>query len=66
MNWQQVREKWPAVQQQIKEKWGKLNDRDLLAIGGRRSELIRRVRQRYGQTKDLIAKEVEAFVKKLD
>jgi len=36
MNWDQIEGKWKQASGKVREKWGKLTDDDLIAIGGRR------------------------------
>jgi len=47
----------------VRENWVKLTDEDLTRIGGRREELIRRLRARYGFAQAEAEREVEAWMK---
>ena len=40
--------RWKEMRGQVKEWWGKLTDDDLLAIEGRRDQLIGKIQTRYG------------------
>jgi uncharacterized protein YjbJ (UPF0337 family) len=52
MNWEQIRGNWEQFKGRVKQQWGKLTDDDLTVIEGRRDELIGRLRERYGYTKE--------------
>jgi uncharacterized protein YjbJ (UPF0337 family) len=60
-NWTSIQGNWNQYKGQIKEKWGKLTDDDLMRIGGNRDQLIGILQQRYGMAKDRIEEQVEAF-----
>jgi len=57
------RGKLETAQGKIKEKWGKLTDNDLAQIDGRREELEGMIQQRYGLAKDMVRKDVDAWLK---
>ncbi len=56
---------WKQVKGQVQQKWGKLTDDELDQIAGRREELVGRIQERYGQEKDAVRKEVDAFLDQL-
>lgn len=39
MNWEQIEGNWTELKGRFAEKWGKLTDDDLTAIGGKRERL---------------------------
>ena len=51
-NWKQARGK-------IQERWGKLTDDELDVIAGRRDQLIGRIQELYGNTRDEVAREID-------
>ncbi len=57
MNWDQVAGNWKQFQGTVKEKWGKLTDDDLTVIGGKRDQLLGKIQERYGITKEEAEKE---------
>jgi uncharacterized protein YjbJ (UPF0337 family) len=65
MNSDQLEGKWKQVKGEVREKWGKLTDDDILVVGGRRDQLIGRVQERYGMAKEAATKEVDTFLKNL-
>jgi uncharacterized protein YjbJ (UPF0337 family) len=65
MNSDQLEGKWKQVKGEVREKWGKLTDDDILLVGGRRDQLIGRVQERYGMAKEAATKDVDSFLKHL-
>ena len=59
MDWNQVEARWKQARGKIKEKWVRLTDEDLEAIGGRRALLERKIQERYGFATDYVRKEIE-------
>jgi uncharacterized protein YjbJ (UPF0337 family) len=60
-NWTSIQGEWNKYKGQVKEKWGKLTDDDLMRIGGNRDQLIGTLQQRYGMAKDRVEEQVEEF-----
>lgn len=56
--------KWAQLKGKAKEKWGKLTDDDWTAIEGQRDQLLGRIQERYGYTKEQAQKEIEAWFDK--
>ena len=55
-NWKQARGK-------VRERWGKLTDDDLDVIAGRRDQLVGRIQELYGTTRDQVEHDLdEMFV----
>jgi uncharacterized protein YjbJ (UPF0337 family) len=63
MNWDQVEGKWKQYKGAMKEKWGKLTDSDLDVIAGKRDQLVGRIQEAYGMTKEQAQREVEDYVR---
>ncbi|HHF7344900.1 MULTISPECIES: CsbD family protein [Legionella] len=55
--------KWEEVKGQLKQKWGKLTDDDLLEIEGNNQEIYGKLRQHYGYTKEEIERQLRMFTK---
>lgn len=62
MNQQQMKGKWHELRGKAKQRWGKLTDDDLDMIDGRREELVGRIQQRYGHSRDQVEREVDTFL----
>ena len=63
MNWDQIQVNWTIFKGEIRNNWVKLTDEDLTRIGGRRAELIGRLRARYGFAEAEAVREVEAWIR---
>jgi uncharacterized protein YjbJ (UPF0337 family) len=65
MNWDQVQGKWKQYKGQARAKWGKLPDSDLDVIEGNRQQLVGKIQEYYGLTKEIAEKQVDEFVHSL-
>jgi len=61
MNWDQVEGKWKQAKGSVKERWGKLTDDDLDVIAGKRDQLVGKIHERYGISKEQAQREVETW-----
>jgi uncharacterized protein YjbJ (UPF0337 family) len=61
MNWDEVEGKWKQIKGAVKAKWGKLTDDDLDVIAGRREQLVGKIQERYGITRDEAEKQIESW-----
>jgi uncharacterized protein YjbJ (UPF0337 family) len=52
MNWDRVEGNWKTFKGQVKQQWGKLTDDDLDVIAGKREELLGRIQNAYGMSRD--------------
>jgi uncharacterized protein YjbJ (UPF0337 family) len=66
MNEDILRGKWKQIRGKSKEWWGKLTNDDLDMIDGNRDQLIGKLQERYGYTKDQAAKEVNERLRELE
>ena len=51
-NWKQARGK-------VRERWGKLTDDELDVIAGRRDQLVGRIQELYGNTRDQVERDLD-------
>jgi uncharacterized protein YjbJ (UPF0337 family) len=65
MNTQISEGNWMQFKGKVREQWGKLTDDDLDVIGGKRDQLIGKLRERYGKSAEALNDEIEAFEKTL-
>ena len=63
MNWDQVEGKWKQYKGQAKEKWGKLTDDDLDVIDGKRQQIVGKIQERYGISREVAEQQADEFVK---
>ncbi len=61
MNWDQIEGKWKQAKGAIKQKWGKLTDDDLDVINGKQDELIGKIQERYGITREDAQKQLDSW-----
>lgn len=61
MNWDQIEGNWKQFTGQIKQKWAKLTDDDMQLINGKRIELLGKIQERHGITKELAEKQLDSF-----
>jgi uncharacterized protein YjbJ (UPF0337 family) len=61
MNWDQVEGKWKQLTGSVKQQWAKLTDDDLTFISGKKDELIGKVQERYGISREEAQRQAEAW-----
>jgi uncharacterized protein YjbJ (UPF0337 family) len=59
MNWDQVEGNWKQLKGKVKEKWGKLTDDDLTTIGGKKDQLLGKLQELYGYSKEQAEQELK-------
>ena len=58
MNWDQIEGKWKQMKGAVKQQWGKLTDDDLDVIAGKKDELVGKIQERYGISKEKAEQEL--------
>ena len=61
MNQDRVAGNWLQFKGKVKEQWGKLTDDDLDVIDGKRDQLLGRVQERHGVTREEAEKQLTSF-----
>lgn len=61
VSWINVRGDWDQYKGQVKQRWAKLTDDDLLHIGGDRDLLISTLQLRYGLPREQLEQQVDDF-----
>ena len=61
MNWDQISGKWTQFTGKAREKWGKLTDDDLEVIKGDRDQLIGKIQERYGYSREQAEREADEW-----
>jgi uncharacterized protein YjbJ (UPF0337 family) len=61
MNWDIVKGNWKQFRGEVKAQWGKLTDDHLDVISGKRTELVGRIQEAYGVTKDEAEQQIKEF-----
>jgi uncharacterized protein YjbJ (UPF0337 family) len=63
MNWDRVEGNWKQMKGKAREQWGKLTDSDFEQIAGKKDQLVGRIQERYGISKDEAQKQADAWAK---
>jgi len=63
MNWDRVEGNWKQMKGKAREQWGKLTDSDFEQIAGKKDQLVGRIQERYGISKDEAQKQADAWVR---
>jgi uncharacterized protein YjbJ (UPF0337 family) len=61
MNKDTVEGNWKQLKGKVKEQWGKLTDDDFDVIAGKRDQLLGRIQERHGISRDEAEKQVAAW-----
>lgn len=59
--WEKFKGSWTQTKGAVKEQWAKLTDDDLLAIEGRRDQLVGKIQTRYGISKEEAEAQVSSW-----
>jgi uncharacterized protein YjbJ (UPF0337 family) len=62
---QRLTHDWSKLKGQVKEQWGKLTDDDLLAVAGRREQLLAKIRQHYHVAAEEAERQVRDWEEKI-
>lgn len=58
MDWLEVKGNWNEIKGRLKQKYANLNDDDLTYIDGREDEIIGKIQQKTGKSRDEIINEI--------
>ncbi len=58
MDWDRIEGNWKQFSGLAKEKWGKLTDDEIDQMAGNRDQLVGKIQERYGITKDEAERQV--------
>lgn len=61
MNWDRIEGNWKQLKGRVMEQWGKLTDDDFDVIAGKRDQLVGKIQETYGITKEEAETQVELF-----
>jgi uncharacterized protein YjbJ (UPF0337 family) len=53
--------KWKQLKGSVKQRWAKLTDDDITAMSGKRDELVGKLQERYGYTKEQAQREADEW-----
>jgi uncharacterized protein YjbJ (UPF0337 family) len=61
MNWDRIAGNWKQFKGSAKQQWGKLTDDQLDVIAGKRDNLVGKIQETYGLTKEETERQVAAW-----
>ena len=61
-HWDRIARNWKLFRDEIKHKWGKLTDEDLIGINGRRKHFEGKIQERYGYAEDRVREDVDDWL----
>ena len=62
MNWDRIEGNWKQFKGNVKQQWGKLTDDQLEVIAGKRDQLVGKIQETYGITKDETDKQLSEWL----
>jgi uncharacterized protein YjbJ (UPF0337 family) len=65
MNWDQIEGNWKQFKGKAREKWGQLTDDDFDILNGKRDQLVGRIQERYGITRDEATRQADEWARTL-
>lgn len=63
MNQDTMQGKWKQLKGAAKQRWAKFTDDDLTYLSGKRDELVGRLQERYGYTREQAQQEADEFAR---
>jgi uncharacterized protein YjbJ (UPF0337 family) len=63
MNSDQFEGKWKQLKGSVKQQWGKLTDDDVSSLSGKKDQLIGKLQERYGITREQAMKEADDWAR---
>jgi uncharacterized protein YjbJ (UPF0337 family) len=63
MNWDRIEGSWKQMKGKAREQWGKLTDDDWQTILGKRDQLVGKIQERYGITREEAQKQADAWAR---
>jgi uncharacterized protein YjbJ (UPF0337 family) len=61
MNWDRISGNWKQMKGVLRAKWGKLTDDDFDVIAGKKDQLVGKIQEKYGLSKEEAEREVDNF-----
>ena len=63
MNWDRIEGNWKQFKGQVKEQWGRFTDDELDVVAGKRDQVLGKLQEKYGITKDEAQRQLLEFEK---
>jgi uncharacterized protein YjbJ (UPF0337 family) len=65
MNWDQIEGQWKQLEGQVKSRWAKLTDDDLMNLSAKKVDLVGKLQERYGIVKEEAEHQIDEWLKQL-
>jgi len=65
MNWDRIQTNWSQYKANVRESFTKLTDADLDAAAGRRDQVLGKLQERYGYSRDIAEQKLTEFTTKV-
>lgn len=65
MNWEQIKGNFTEYKGKIKEQWGELTDDDLDRMAGQRGQLVGKIQQHYGCSREEAERQVDTWAQRI-
>lgn len=62
MDWDRIAGSWKQMTGKVKEQWGKLTDDDLTMAEGNYDQLVGRIQERYGYSREEAQRHLDEFL----
>ena len=66
MNWDTLEGNWKQVKGSVREQWGKLTDNDLEQIAGKKDQLVGRIQERYGISREVAQQQADQWARTME
>jgi len=64
-NWNEISSRWTRFSRDVKKKWSKLTDDEVMGVNGRREILAERIQERYGIAVEEANKQIDSWAARL-
>jgi uncharacterized protein YjbJ (UPF0337 family) len=64
-SWDQISSRWTRFSRDVKKKWGKLTDDEVMEVNGRRDNLAEKIQEKYDVTLETANKQIDAWAARL-
>ena len=66
MNWDTLEGNWKQMKGSVREQWGKLTDNDLEQIAGKKDQLVGRIQERYGISREVAQQQADQWARTME
>lgn len=64
-NWDEIAGRWTRFSRDVKKKWDKLTDDEVMRVNGRREILAEKIHEKYGIAVEEADRQIDAWAHKL-